>query len=44
MQQNQKIQTPNVVSRPSQLERFNLTFEYDKTLQQLKRETRVRTL
>jgi hypothetical protein len=28
----------------SRLDRFNLGFEYDKTLQQVKREMRIRTL
>jgi len=28
----------------SQLERFSLGFEYDKTLQQVKREMKIRTL
>lgn len=41
MAQKQQIHNPNAVS---QLERFNLGFEYDKTLQQVKREVRFRTL
>lgn len=41
MAQKQQIQANNSVS---QLERFNLGFEYDKTLQQVKREMRIRTL
>lgn len=32
------------INTPSKLERFALGFEYDKTLQQLKREVRIRTL
>jgi len=34
----------NTIQRISQLERFSLGFEYDKTLQQVKHETRIRTL
>ena len=41
MNNKQQIETKNTVS---QLERFTLGFEYDKTLQQVKREMRVRTL
>jgi len=41
MNQSQQIQTTTTASK---LERFVLGFEYDKTLQQLKREVRVRTL
>jgi hypothetical protein len=41
MAQKQQIQVTNTVS---QLERFNLGFEYDKTLQTVKREMHVRTL
>ena len=41
MANKQQIQTTNI---RSQLERFTLGFEYDKTLQQVKREVRVRTL
>lgn len=40
MNQSQQIQTTTT----SKLERFVLGFEYDKTLQQLKREVRIRTL
>jgi len=40
MNQPQQIQTTNSLSR---LERFSLGFEYDKTLQQLRREMRIRT-
>jgi hypothetical protein len=40
MVKTQQIQTPHPIS---QLERFVLGFEYDKTLQQVKREVRVRT-
>ena len=32
------------IHNPSQLEQFSLGFEYDKTLQQVKREMRVRTI
>lgn len=41
MGQKQQIYTANTTSK---LERFVLGFEYDKTLQQLKREVRIRTL
>jgi len=42
MAQKQQIQdTKHTASR---LERFTLSFEYDKTLQELKREIRIRTL
>jgi len=41
MTQKQQIQT---ISPVSQLERFNLGFEYDKTLRELKHEMRIRTL
>jgi hypothetical protein len=40
MGNKQQIQTSNTIS---QLERFNLGFEYNKTLQQVKREVRIRT-
>jgi len=40
MTSKQQIQITNPIS---QLERFTLGFEYDKTLQQVKREVRVRT-
>lgn len=40
MAQKQQIQTIETVS---QLERFALGFEYDKTLQEVKRDMRVRT-
>lgn len=40
MAQKQQIQTIDTIS---QLERFSLGFEYDKTLQQVKREMRIRT-
>jgi len=29
---------------PSSLERFSLAFEYDKTIQEIKREVRTRTI
>ena len=41
MANKQQIQTTSSIS---QLERFSIGFEYDKTLQQVKREVRVRTL
>jgi hypothetical protein len=41
MTKQQQIQP---VSSISQLERFTLGFEYDKTLQEVKREVRTRTL
>ncbi len=31
------------MDKPSELERFNIGFEYDKTLQEVKREVRIRT-
>ena len=42
----QKLQTTNNIQPLSQsrLEKFNLVFEYDKPIQQVKREMRVRTL
>lgn len=42
MRNKQQIQSANTTT--SQLERFNLGFEYDKTLQQVKREMRIRTI
>jgi len=41
MAQKQQIQVINTIS---QLERFTLGFEYDKTLRQVKYEMRVRTI
>jgi len=41
MAQKQQIQ---VINTTSQLERFTLGFEYDKTLRQVKYEMRVRTI
>ena len=41
MEQKQQIRTNHTTSK---LERFVIGFEYDKTLQQLKREVRIRTL
>jgi hypothetical protein len=41
MSHKQQIQPINTMS---QLERFSLGFEYDKTLQEVKREVRIRTL
>ncbi|MEI6228588.1 MAG: hypothetical protein WCP11_00990 [Candidatus Saccharibacteria bacterium] len=43
MVQKQVINTINV-EHPSKLEQFSLGFEFDKTLQEVKRETRARTL
>lgn len=40
MANDKQIQPPQTASR---LERFNLGFEYDKTLQEIKREVRLRT-
>ena len=40
MKQEQKT---NIDNNPSKLEQFNIGFEYDKTLSQLKNETRART-
>lgn len=41
MNQSQQI---SITRTASKLERFVLGFEYDKTLQQLKHEVRIRTL
>jgi len=41
MNQKQQIQLTNTTS---QLERFNLGFEYDKTIQQVMHDVRIRTL
>ena len=41
MKQKQQIQINN---SPSQLERFSIGFEYDKTLRQVKQDVRVRTI
>lgn len=41
MAQEQQI---NAITAPSQLERFNIGFEYDKTLQQVKSDMRIRTM
>ena len=38
-----KLQQIPTLAAVSQLERFSLGFEYDKTLQEVKREVRVRT-
>ena len=43
MVKKQQIQTAQPFPQISQLERFVLGFEYDKTLQEVKREVRVRT-
>ena len=40
---NQKQQIQAIANTVSKLERFAICFEYDKTLQQLKREVRIRT-
>ncbi len=36
-------QIPDKHNHPSKLERFELGFEYNKTIQEVKREVRVRT-
>ena len=41
MSSKQQIQSTTTTS---QLERFSIGFEYDKTLQQVKREMRIRTI
>jgi len=41
MAQKQQIQVIDTISR---LERFTIGFEYDKTLQQVKHDMRIRTL
>lgn len=41
---NQKEQIQSDSTTPSLLDRFTLGFEYNKTIQQVKRETRVRTI
>ena len=41
MNQSEQIKNKNTASK---LERFSLGFEYDKTLEQVKREVRIRTL
>jgi len=43
MVQKQQIQN-HPLPATSQLERFSLGFEYDKTLQEIKRNVRVRTI
>lgn len=43
MVKKQQIQTPKILPPVSQLERFVLGFEYDKTLQEVRREVRART-
>lgn len=42
MVQKQQIQT-QPLPQISQLERFSISFEYDKTLQEVKRDVRMRT-
>ena len=42
MSNKQQIQSGNTT--PSQLERFSLGFEYDKTIQQVRQEVRIRTI
>ncbi len=37
----QQIETANT---PSKLDRFSLSFEYNKTLQEIKRDVRIRTI
>jgi hypothetical protein len=41
MSNKQQIETTHT---PSALERFSLGFEYNKTLQEIKREVRIRTI
>ena len=41
MVKKQQITTSNT---PSALERFSIGFEYNKTLQEIKREVRIRTI
>ena len=48
MSNTQQIKTnntnANIPQKTSSLERFSLGFEYDKTLQEIKREVRIRTI
>ena len=44
MTRKQQIQTVNALPSISQLERFNIGFEYNKTLQEVKHEVRIRTI
>jgi len=44
MQHNQQIRQLSHTDSTSRLEQFSLGFEYDKTLQQVKREVRIRTI
>lgn len=39
-----KKQQIDTMQNPSALERFSLGFEYNKTLQEIKREVRIRTI
>lgn len=41
MVNKQQIET---MQKPSALQRFNITFEYDKTLTEVKRDVKVRTI
>jgi hypothetical protein len=41
MKQKQQIE---IVEKPSQLERFNIGFEYNKTLREIKHEVHLRTM
>lgn len=41
MRNKQQIET---LQTPSALDRFSLSFEYNKTLQEIKRDVRVRTI
>jgi hypothetical protein len=43
MVKKQQIQTAQTLPHVSQLERFVLGFEYNKTIQEVRREVRVRT-
>ena len=42
--QNTKKQTHTPILTESALDRFTLSFEYNKTLQEIKREVRIRTI
>ncbi|HPF31203.1 MAG TPA: hypothetical protein PLO25_02765 [Candidatus Saccharibacteria bacterium] len=44
MAKKHQIQAINTIGTSSKLERFSLSFEYDKTLKEVKREMRIRTL
>ena len=44
MVKKQQITNNQNIHKTSALESFNLAFEYDKTLQEIKRDVRVRTI